>query len=282
MARLILLLMIKSNLQVASSNVRGIGRKDKAKAMKGCLCGGLRGMQVVALQELKVNSGVLRSGLSRLRGGIYLTQGAQWVEDIKEVSHLRSRNISDHVPIYADIQRDKAEKQKMEGSLETEVTKRRELLTEDSTEQEQEILIELEQRLTAQQLNDAKAWGLRCNERWLSVDDAPSHESLEVLEGEDGVEITDPDEILECIHSFYQGLYGLYIKEVVSDEAARAQEEVVGLISKSLLPEDSMKISAMPQKDEIERVVFSMKSNKAPGHDGVTIDTVRACWDLVG
>ncbi|KAL3690995.1 hypothetical protein R1sor_004646 [Riccia sorocarpa] len=97
------------------------------------------------------------------------------------------------------------------------------------------MLIGLEQRLKAQQLNDAKAWRLRCREHWLSVDDAPSRyffiklkaqwarESLEVLEGEDGVEITDPGEILECIHSFYQGLYS---KEVVLEEAARAQEEI--------------------------------------------------------
>ncbi|KAL3690994.1 hypothetical protein R1sor_004645 [Riccia sorocarpa] len=36
--------------------IQGIGRKDKAKAVRGCLCGGLWGTKVVVLQELKVNN----------------------------------------------------------------------------------------------------------------------------------------------------------------------------------------------------------------------------------
>ncbi|KAL3694669.1 hypothetical protein R1sor_008320 [Riccia sorocarpa] len=43
-----------------------------------------------------------------------------------------------------------------------------------------------------------------------------------------------------------------------------------------------MKVSSIPEEEEIKTVVFSMKSNKAPGGDGLTAEVVRHCWDFVG
>ncbi|KAL3679694.1 hypothetical protein R1sor_022650 [Riccia sorocarpa] len=75
------------------------------------------------------------------------------------------------------------------------------------------------------------------------------------------------------------------LKEVrVQRDLEKRQEEgeVLGLISKKLSPEESRGISELPEKQEIEEVVFGMKRNKAPGGDGVTIEILRMCWPFVG
>ncbi|KAL3676476.1 hypothetical protein R1sor_026424 [Riccia sorocarpa] len=276
---------------------------------------------------------------------VYLSNGAQWVSHIKEVSHLGSKSVSDHIPICIDIQLDdddsrktesyfkmnvddlkcpetrqrvidaweeetevvrddrrkwmrgwsrvrkvlmqvrkeQAAHRKTEGSLEVEVAVRRQLLNADSSREEVEMLSSLEAQLKDQQLRDAKEWRLRSRERWLSTDDAPSKfffiklkakwakELMEALEDEEGNVTTDLAVISSGIHKFYQSLYNA---DPDSEESLRARTEVVNLISKKLESSESQTLSLMPQKDEVERVVFSMRGNRAPGHDGVTIDIV--------
>ncbi|KAL3689560.1 hypothetical protein R1sor_015869 [Riccia sorocarpa] len=57
---------------------------------------------------------------------------------------------------------------------------------------------------------------------------------------------------------------------------------MVSLIPNKLATEESCKISAVPDKPEIEKVIFGMKTNKAPGLDGLTIEVLQICWDFVG
>ncbi|KAL3684540.1 hypothetical protein R1sor_002562 [Riccia sorocarpa] len=128
-------------------------------------------------------------------------------------------------------------------------------------------------------------------ERWLSVEDAPSryfftklkakwaNESMETLTLDSGESNDDQEEIVEGIHSFYQKLFSA---DPDTPEKVTARKEVVDLIHTRLKEGDSCKLSGVPNKEEIERVIFSMKKGKAPGHDGLTIEVVQKCWEVVG
>ncbi|KAL3697158.1 hypothetical protein R1sor_011234 [Riccia sorocarpa] len=103
-------------------------------------------------------------------------------------------------------------------------------------------------------------------------------EAVEALEVNDE-EVTGQEEILNEIHSFYAELFQA---EDDSEDRREAREEVVSLIQKRLSLEDSSQISRMPEKAEIEGVVFSMKQDKAPGVDGLTVQILKICWEWIG
>ncbi|KAL3678848.1 hypothetical protein R1sor_021804 [Riccia sorocarpa] len=116
-----------------------------------------------------------------------------------------------------------------------EVVRRRELLNPSSSIEEQQELEEVFTKLKA---------------KW-------ARESLEALEGEDGELITSQEDIMDEIHQFYQRLYRA---ENEGEENECAREEVVGLISWALEADESRKMAEIPNKKEIEAVVFAMKS----------------------
>ncbi|KAL3697404.1 hypothetical protein R1sor_011480 [Riccia sorocarpa] len=182
-------------------------------------------------------------------------------------------------------------KRKMEGSLEAEVEWRMSQLQEDSTEEEAEALWVAETRAREQALQEAREWRLRSRVRWLLEDEAPSkyffaklrakwaRDTLEALETTEGELLTDREEILTEVHEFYQDLYEA---EVETEEKQEAREELVGLIQNKLEPHESEQLARIPEKPEIESVVFGMATNKAPGQDGLTIEILKLCWSFVG
>ncbi|KAL3697802.1 hypothetical protein R1sor_011878 [Riccia sorocarpa] len=187
------------------------------------------------------------------------------------------------------VQRDLEKRQ--EGSVAQEVEWRRSRISDESTEAELEALNLTEQKLKALELREARLWRIRSREKWLREDEVPSRyffaklkarwarESLEALVKEDGETTTDREEIMNEIHQFYQTLYSA---EPENEERCSTREEVVGLISKKLYPEESRGILELPEKQEIQEVVFGMKRNKAPGGDGVITEILRMCWPFVG
>ncbi|KAL3689108.1 hypothetical protein R1sor_015417 [Riccia sorocarpa] len=232
---------------------------------------------------------------------LYLSSGASWIDHVRDIHHHSAKTVSDHVPVTVTLQirleglvpceRDaKATPKREEGSLEAEVAWRRQMLSEDPSAEEIETLESLEKRLKARELEDAKSWKVRSRVKWLSVEEAPSRyffaklranwakESLNALETEDGTVSTDTEEILQEIHSFYQILY---TAEEESEEWSQAHDEVIGLVSKSIPEDASIQVAKMPDRAEIERVVFNMKSGKAPGQDGLTANMVKCCWEFV-
>ncbi|KAL3675490.1 hypothetical protein R1sor_025438 [Riccia sorocarpa] len=106
-----------------------------------------------------------------------------------------------------------------------------------------------------------------------------ARESIHALEDSEGELITDRGAIFDEIHGFYQDLFHA---EEDTEETLKARDEVVGLLDRGLSPEDSKRMSVMPDKKEVEEVVFSMAKYKAPGFDGLTVDVVKVCWDFVG
>ncbi|KAL3690264.1 hypothetical protein R1sor_016573 [Riccia sorocarpa] len=185
----------------------------------------------------------------------------------------------------------KAKQRREEGNLAHEVEWRRAQLQDDASEVECEALAEAEKRLKTFELQEARIWRLRSRDKWMSEDDAPSRyffaklrakwarESLDALQLEDGDVTTDKEVILAEIQKFYQLLY---TREAETVERGTAREEVMALIKNKVTDEESMKVAEIPEKDEVEKVVFGMKRNKAPGADGLTVEVVSHCWEFVG
>ncbi|KAL3689705.1 hypothetical protein R1sor_016014 [Riccia sorocarpa] len=182
-------------------------------------------------------------------------------------------------------------KRREEGNLANEVAWRKERISVDSSIEEVEALTRAEARLRARELQDAREWRARSREKWLKVDEAPSRyffakmkanwarEKIEALVNTEGEVTTNRDEILDEITEFYQNLYSA---EEENTESEEAREEVVGLLQQGITPEESRSMSTVPEKKEIEAVIFGMRTNKAPGLDGVTIEVLQACWEFVG
>ncbi|KAL3690117.1 hypothetical protein R1sor_016426 [Riccia sorocarpa] len=185
----------------------------------------------------------------------------------------------------------KAQQRKEEGSLAKEVEWHRSQLGSEPSEAEYEVLQRLEKRLKDQELQEARIWRLRCREKWMSEDDASSRyffaklkakwarDSINALEIEGGEVTGDQELILGEIQKFYQCLY---TKEEESGERANAREEVMSLIQNKITPTESTKVSCVPEEEEIWKVVFAMKHNKAPRGDGLTVEVVKQCWGFAG
>ncbi|KAL3682953.1 hypothetical protein R1sor_000975 [Riccia sorocarpa] len=191
--------------------------------------------------------------------------------------------------VLREARSERERRKKEDGNLAAEIEWRRSQLTEDHTEEEAEALRRVEKRARDQALQEAREWRIRSRVRWLSHDDAPSkyfftklrakwaRDTISALETGDGETITDREEILHEVHDFYQQLYEA---EAETDERKEAREELVGLVTNKLSPEESGQLSRLPEKLEIDSVVLGMKSNKAPGQDGLTIEVLkfRTCW----
>ncbi|KAL3682458.1 hypothetical protein R1sor_000480 [Riccia sorocarpa] len=197
---------------------------------------------------------------------VYLTHGGHWIDHVKEVRHLGSKTISDHVPLVVKFQMEPGPRRKPESyfKMNAEDLKGPGVMEKVRAAwgRENEVVHD-----------DRRKW-MRgwARAKW-------ANESIEALETEGGEVLTETGEILEEIQEFYQVLY---TAEFETPEVLEAREEVVNLISKSLTSQESGSVSAIPTKEEIQRVVFSMPANKAPGYDGVTIELLRSCWEVVG
>ncbi|KAL3686790.1 hypothetical protein R1sor_013099 [Riccia sorocarpa] len=216
-----------------------------------------------------------------------------WKEELESVRDERrrwARGWTRVKSVLKEARKDRDKKKREEGALAEELAWRRDNLTNDLTAAEVDTLAVLEKRAKEQDLHEAKIWRIRSRERWLSVDEAPTRyfftklcakwaqEAVEALEV-NGDEVTDHEDILSKIHKFYAELFQA---EVETEERRVAREEVVGLITKRLSPEDSNHLSRMPDKEEIEGVVFKMKTDKAPEADGLTIEVLKICWEWLG
>ncbi|KAL3698479.1 hypothetical protein R1sor_012555 [Riccia sorocarpa] len=252
---------------------------------------------------------------------VYLSSDAHWIHHVREVSHHNSSRLSNHVPLTVvfqvedeassqkmetyskmrvvevedpavkDVRREKNQLRRDEGNLAAEIAWRQERVSVDSSLEELQAMANVKERLWRRELEEAREWKTRSRDKWISADAIPSRyfftklkakwarESIEALEDNSGDIMTEREAILSEIHEFYQVLY---TAEEGSEERSQAQEEVVGLINRSLSDADSQRMSAVPDSQEIELVVFRMARSKAPGIDGLTAEMVRDCWDFVG
>ncbi|KAL3690700.1 hypothetical protein R1sor_004351 [Riccia sorocarpa] len=218
--------------------------------------------------------------LSRL-DRVYLMKGAEWVHHIKHLEHHHARRGSNHVPVsmtavlnMTQPRRDSYFKMDVHALYDLEVRRK----VQEAWANEPDIVRDDRRRWARgwcrvktilRSVRDLRE--LERKEEDPLEEEMTWGENIEALEGEEEEVITDRDEILEEIHDFYQTLYKT---EQESPEAVAAREEVMGLIQNHLTPDESLKISAIPDLKEVESVVFGMKSNKAPRFDGLTVEII--------
>ncbi|KAL3679575.1 hypothetical protein R1sor_022531 [Riccia sorocarpa] len=193
--------------------------------------------------------------------------------------------------VLQEVRKQREQKRRLEGSVAAEVAWRKSNLSTNPSEAEIEALADAEKRLKVRELEEARIWRVRNRERWLTEDDAPSRyffvklkarwsrEKIEARQNREGDVIIDKQEVLDEIQEFYQSLFSA---EEDSEERSTVRNEVVQLIDKQLTREESAEISRVPSKEEVHKVVFDMKTNKAPGLDGLTVEVLQLCWEFTG
>ncbi|KAL3698010.1 hypothetical protein R1sor_012086 [Riccia sorocarpa] len=92
----------------------------------------------------------------------------------------------------------------------------------------------------------------------------PGRETTEMLRKEDMDCTSSHEEILDEVHKEGSTTRGSRINSISADDRGRD------------------KMSAVPDRKQIEAAVFGMKSNKSSRYDGLTIEVLRLCWSFVG
>ncbi|KAL2607509.1 hypothetical protein R1flu_026082 [Riccia fluitans] len=91
---------------------------------------------------------------------------------------------------------------------------------------------------------------------------------------DDGTRLEDDDSILEELRQYYQELYRQY---PVSDEDEELRQRVLNLVHKRLTVAHNTGLTEVPT-EEIGKVILTLKSEKAPGIDGMTAEVLRLLW----
>ncbi|KAL3692467.1 hypothetical protein R1sor_006118 [Riccia sorocarpa] len=145
-----------------------------------------------------------------------------WLNEAEQVHDSRrrwARGWQRVKQVLHEVRKDKDRIRREESGLAVEIAWRREMITADSSAEEVQALARMEGRLKAQELRDAREWKIRSREKWIGEDAAPARyfftrlkakwarESIVALEDQDGVLITDREEIFNEIHQFFQELY---------------------------------------------------------------------------
>ncbi|KAL2650378.1 hypothetical protein R1flu_018506 [Riccia fluitans] len=219
---------------------------------------------------------------------------AAWQDEAVEVRDSRrrwARGWQQVKQILKEVHKEKSEQRKRDEGLPQEIELRREWISAESSPEEVAALAKAEERLKARELQNVREWKIRSRDKWIAEDAVPARyffaklrakwarEAIHALENSDGEVVMEHEGILESIYLFYQDLFSV---EPDSVEKVRARGDVVGLLDRELSEIDRNCMSAIPDRDEIERVVFGMARHKAPGQDGLIVDLVKECWEFVG
>jgi hypothetical protein len=90
---------------------------------------------------------------------------------------------------------------------------------------------------------------------------------------------TDQKLIMNKITNFYTKLYKN--DEGFEKEQPQSLTKIMEQIYEVVTEEKLTKLTQTPSMVELEQVVQLLTSNKAPGSDGLTIEAIRHCWELI-
>ena len=91
---------------------------------------------------------------------------------------------------------------------------------------------------------------------------------------EDGSWINTREEIQNYFNKNFKSLY--------QSECNDVPEDLENLIEPCITMEENEELCSVPSREEIRKVVFEMKSLKAPGPDGFSILFYKHYWETVG
>ncbi|KAL2620271.1 hypothetical protein R1flu_000476 [Riccia fluitans] len=142
----------------------------------------------------------------------------------------------------------------------------------------------------------AAKWRKLSRLRWIREGDAPPkflfsilkarrvQEEISTLVKDDGMRLEDDDNILEELKQYYQDLYR---QLPVSEEDEELRRHILKLMHKRISDAHNAYLIEEPNEEEIEKVIRNLKTEKAPGIDGMTAEVLQLLWrhapgDVVG
>ncbi|KAL3680839.1 hypothetical protein R1sor_023795 [Riccia sorocarpa] len=91
------------------------------------------------------------------------------------------------------------------------------------------------------------------------------------LVDENGNQVTEEEDVLRLIHGYYRDLY----TQPELDEGTVVEiREVLDTIDRTITEREKVTLTSIPDKEELEDLIKQMAKGKAPGEDGVTIETI--------
>ncbi|KAL2620177.1 hypothetical protein R1flu_000382 [Riccia fluitans] len=133
----------------------------------------------------------------------------------------------------------------------------------------------------------AAKWRKFSRLRWIREGDAPSkfffstlkvrqaQEEISTLIKDDGTRLEDDDRILEELQQYYLQLYR---QHPVSEEYEELRLRILNLVHKRISAAHNKFLLGKPEEEEIRKVILHLKSEKAPGIDGMTAEVLRLLW----
>ena len=93
----------------------------------------------------------------------------------------------------------------------------------------------------------------------------------------DGKDITNPTEILQMQVDYYKNLY--------TDKVTKTEDDIQNFLNMVNVPklkdEEKQKCEGLISKLECLNALKTMKHNKTPGNDGLTVEFYKKFWDLI-
>ncbi|KAL3676115.1 hypothetical protein R1sor_026063 [Riccia sorocarpa] len=160
----------------------------------------------------------------------------------------------------------------------------------DCSEGEVSELMELERELHDLEEQESSLWYLRIISKWLKEGEAPTKyffslaksrytkDRIECLKRENGDTVSRREDIIKMIEAYYSELYDA---EAEGLENMLVRRNILQLINRTLSDSDRFKMDELPEGEEIDDAVKSLKRGKAPGLDGVTNDFILNCWEFL-
>ena len=166
----------------------------------------------------------------------------------------------------------------------------RELVLDESHPEEQQYLSDLEWELRENERREAIAWRRRSRVRWLSVGEAPTkyffaqvkakhaRDTIQALKI-DELTVTEDEALVTTVQTTFTGVFAVDPK--LQNHVAECQS-ILAELDKRVSLEDNNRLTALPSREAIRKVVFAFPRNKSPGLDGLTAETLQGCWEFIG
>ncbi|KAL3681828.1 hypothetical protein R1sor_024784 [Riccia sorocarpa] len=193
--------------------------------------------------------------------------------------------------VYKDIRNElQSRKSKLDILKDQLDTTRRELIDGDRSEAAGEAYRKLEQEVKALETSSNQAARRRSRATWLHQGEAPTKyffamlrpkhnaEKMKRLITDEGEELTDEDDILHEIFSFYKNLF----TQEELPEGHEADEQVaLNTIERHVTERENEDLITPPNLEEIRNLVKRLPKGKSSGIDGVTSEVIQINWEWI-
>jgi hypothetical protein len=128
-------------------------------------------------------------------------------------------------------------------------------------------------------------WRTCSRTKWLSIREAPScynfvqlkakhaHKTIHCLQTDAQTIVAEDLQVLDIVQKTFADVF-------TADPLVSANhhkiDKILGMVVPKMTEADNVALTG------IQAIVFSLKTDKSPGLDGVTSEVLRACWDFLG